>query len=483
MKSAPRYIFFLFVAAVMVACLPDYGFKPVCRVENGRIIFKIDKRWTAEQRKEELAKYELDSSLVAKALSGKGEIMADSVLWSFKQVNPFFSELSKALDNRSGDFLQKNEVLIINDSWIRKPFFVSNNPFATPSISNKFKKNNAFTYRNGNAQFYLPGHKDASNVYLSGTFNDWSTMKAPMVATDSGWIATIKLQPGKYLYKYIIDGKWATDPGNGLEEPDEQGIRNSVVFCPNHMFILKGKRESKKVIVTGNFTNWTRDGITMERSNDGWFLDAWFKEGTYTYKFIADGQWMEDPDNPDNRMDANGNMNSFFLIGDQYMFRLPGYLNCRRVVLVGSFNNWRQEELVMVKDSEGWKLSVALAPGNYEYKFIADREWLTDPANPLKTGSGEYTNSFMVFKPNHTFVLENYPEAANVDLAGSFNNWKADSYRMVKKDGKWSFPLFLAPGKYTYKFIVDRKWILDPANELYEANEYGTNNSVLWIEK
>ncbi len=32
------------------------------------------------------------------------------------------------------------------------------------------------------------------------------------------------------------------------------------------------------------------------------------------------------------------------------------------------------------------------------------------------------------------------------------------------------------------KFIVDKKWILDPVNDLYEARQYGTNNSVLWIE-
>jgi hypothetical protein len=52
---------------------------------------------------------------------------------------------------------------------------------------------------------------------------------------------------------------------------------------------------------------------------------------------------------------------------------------------------------------------------------------------------------------------------------------------MVIKDGKWTLPVYLAPGKYTYKFIVDNHWITDPGNPLWEDNEYGTNNSVLWI--
>jgi hypothetical protein len=57
-----------------------------------------------------------------------------------------------------------------------------------------------------------------------------------------------------------------------------------------------------------------------------------------------------------------------------------------------------------------------------------------------------------------------------------------DGYSMTKQGGKWIFPISLKPGKYTYKFIVDGAWILDPVNKLYEKNEYDTDNSVLWIE-
>jgi len=53
---------------------------------------------------------------------------------------------------------------------------------------------------------------------------------------------------------------------------------------------------------------------------------------------------------------------------------------------------------------------------------------------------------------------------------------------MIRQGGKWIMPVSLKPGKYTYKFIVDGKWITDPDNKLYEENEYGTGNSVLWID-
>ena len=52
---------------------------------------------------------------------------------------------------------------------------------------------------------------------------------------------------------------------------------------------------------------------------------------------------------------------------------------------------------------------------------------------------------------------------------------------MVREGNSWKFPLRLKPGKYTYKFIVDGTWILDPGKPLFEENEHGTGNSVLWI--
>jgi len=123
-----------------------------------------------------------------------------------------------------------------------------------------------------------------------------------------------------------------------------------------------------------------------------------------------------------------------------------------------------------------------IAPGNYEYKFIVDGDWITDPANPITTQSGDQINSFIALKANHLFELNKFQKAKSVIVSGSFNGWNTQGYKMTRQGEKWILPLFLAPGKYTYKFIVDGTWILDPDNSLYEQNEYNTNNSVLWIE-
>ena len=47
------------------------------------------------------------------------------------------------------------------------------------------------------------------------------------------------------------------------------------------------------------------------------------------------------------------------------------------VLLAGAFNSWDTQTLLMKKNKEGvWKISINLAPGCYEYKFLADGDWV-----------------------------------------------------------------------------------------------------------
>jgi len=62
----------------------------------------------------------------------------------------------------------------------------------------------------------------------------------------------------------------------------------------------------------------------------------------------------------------------------------------QKVALAGDFNSWDENGITMKKDKKGlWKTSVKLQEGRYEYKFIVDSAWWTDPNNDNKA-----TNSF-----------------------------------------------------------------------------------------
>lgn len=69
--------------------------------------------------------------------------------------------------------------------------------------------------------------------------------------------------------------------------------------------------------------------------------------------------------------------------------------------------------------------------------------------------------------------------ARSVSLAGSFNQWRPENYRLVKNDSLWTINVKLAPGYYYYKFVVDGQWIPDPANPL-KINDGGNSfNSIV----
>ena len=68
-------------------------------------------------------------------------------------------------------------------------------------------------------------------VYLSGTFNQWSTTGKKMTdkKKDGVYSTTIKLAPGTYEYKFVIDGIWCADPENLDVVKNDCGTLNSVI--------------------------------------------------------------------------------------------------------------------------------------------------------------------------------------------------------------------------------------------------------------
>ena len=69
----------------------------------------------------------------------------------------------------------------------------------------------------------------------------------------------------------------------------------------------------------------------------------------------------------------------------QFTFQAP---KARQVSLAGDFNNWDPKAGPMHKGLDGmWHLGVALKPGRYEYRFLADEVWCDDPAAQQKTAN------------------------------------------------------------------------------------------------
>ncbi|RYY64165.1 MAG: hypothetical protein EOO12_10400, partial [Chitinophagaceae bacterium] len=348
--------------------------------------------------------------------------------------------------------------------------------------TNRFRNKRPFSTQDSVVLFFLRGQTGASRVQLAGSFTNWQAGALGMRRTDSGWVASVKLPPGKYWYKFVVDGDWQTDNDNLQNESDGRGNINSVFFVTNHLFHLSGHTDARGVLLAGSFNDWRENELRLQRAGDGWYLPVFLADGTHTYKFIVDGTWLADPANRQTLPDGHKGVNSVLRLGNGLAFSLAGYTSARRVTVAGSFNGWNKNELELVRTASGWELSYALGPGNYEYKFFVDDKGVTDPANPLSTEGAGKGNSVLVVGANYTFRLRNKPGLRSVFLAGDFNDWNGRSLPMRREGDDWVFSLYLAPGKHRYKFVADGQWILDPGNKLWENNEYNTGNSIVWLE-
>jgi hypothetical protein len=252
------------------------------------------------------------------------------------------------------------------------------------------------------------------------------------------------------------------------------------------------------VAVTGKFNHWNKKGWTMQKKDDFTYvlrksLAEFNDVFPLDFRYIINGRFLADPegDITDTRKFSDDFLEDIYKVDlsviqikedGNVLFSLKGNTNRKEVILTGSFNGWNEHEIKMKKVADGWELNANLPPGRYEYKFIADGEWLHDPFAKENVRNEHGTlNSVLYITVPVKFSLPGYANAKKVILAGSFNNWNEHKEQMVIKNGVWTSNLNLPGGKQTYKFIVDGKWITDPGNPLKEDDGYGNINSVLFV--
>lgn len=73
--------------------------------------------------------------------------------------------------------------------------------------------------------------EQAKTVLIAGDFNNWSSVSTPMRTNGKPgeWYMSLPLQPGRYRYRFIVDGQWVTDPHNSYVEANQFGELNNIV--------------------------------------------------------------------------------------------------------------------------------------------------------------------------------------------------------------------------------------------------------------
>lgn len=78
--------------------------------------------------------------------------------------------------------------------------------------------------------FTLDAPADAE-VLIAGDFTDWQPVALRYNGNGGGkrWLTTVRLKPGSYQYKYLVNGEWQADPTNRKMIDNGLGTRNSLI--------------------------------------------------------------------------------------------------------------------------------------------------------------------------------------------------------------------------------------------------------------
>ncbi|WP_299625314.1 glycogen-binding domain-containing protein [uncultured Tenacibaculum sp.] len=244
------------------------------------------------------------------------------------------------------------------------------------------------------------------SVVVAGNFNSWSRDRWKMTKVNTNIYELRKkiddfTDDFNWEFKFVINNSIWAEPNESANNITlaKDGDKNYYTYNfkmynaypsknGNAKFKLKGFPNAKKVIVAGSFNKWDEQLFQMKKTDNGWELRLQLKPNIYEYRFIVDGNWIEDPENSKKVPNEFGEYNSLIDISARVEFFLKGFKNAEKVILAGSFNNWSEGSYKMTKVKQGWFFSTVLQSGKHHYKFIVDGEWKVDPSNPVKEFDG-----------------------------------------------------------------------------------------------
>lgn len=196
---------------------------------------------------------------------------------------------------------------------------------------------------------------DAQAVFIAGAFNGWNASDLALTkGADGIWLVTVALDAGSYEYKFVVDDEWLQDPDNTETKSDPFGGANSLVTVRADGTVsvaaaavvaapaaktpaasasdisvgapraVDGGIEftyqasgAGSVTLAGTFNGWNADDFPLTADGQGnWVIVKELGPGMHEYKFVVDGNWLADPENPDTQSDPYGGVNSVVTVDD-----------------------------------------------------------------------------------------------------------------------------------------------------------------------
>jgi len=315
----------------------------------------------------------------------------------------------------------------------------------------------------------------------------------------------LALKAGSYEYKVAYDHKWSNGEVGGNvtlildKDQDVTFLANPITGVCTDSIANPEIAETVSLIgsIRGGNGDWDEKLKGYEFSdisdNGKYVYSGLFKKGEYDYKVVENYSWngggipssnnqhisisdeakyvvfvcdakaktvYDSINNPDKVGEALGLKvvqqqitNPTINANGTVTFKYENS-NAKEVYLAGSMTDWQNSKRAMTKDANGiWSITIRLDDKacEYQYKFIVDGNWITDPANTnMKDGNSVFT------LPEYTgrkVVL-----AGTIQAVAGAGNWDAGSDKTtLKYDGNGLYSIVIPnvpAGNYEYKVAM-----------------------------
>jgi len=99
-----------------------------------------------------------------------------------------------------------------------------------------------------------------------------------------------------------------------LDKEMKKVIKEKITQLSEVVFCVPAP-EAKEVYIAGDFNGWKQDeNSRMEQKEGVWFKRLSLRSGDYRYRFVIDGKWTEDPNNPTSETNPYGEMDSLLKV-------------------------------------------------------------------------------------------------------------------------------------------------------------------------
>jgi glycosidase len=166
------------------------------------------------------------------------------------------------------DYDKENGILRLtpnksSEGLLLLPFSLNNFVYQIPVYTEK-KISQIFKYH---------PDKEVENVNLFGSFNHWNRENLPLKKVNGGYEIELLLEPGRYEYKFFVDGEDVLDNSNPVQLPNGLGGYNSILTltpekkCEYFLHIIN-KTESESGKISFNFELESNPNInTLSRNH------------------------------------------------------------------------------------------------------------------------------------------------------------------------------------------------------------------------